>query len=581
MGRLRTPSLPRLRSLARLPPAAAVGSHDTPRRGTRLRRAVALSAWPAAAVLLLIAAVPSAVPAQTIAITGGKVFPVSGPPIDGGTVVITDGKITAVGANVAVPPAATRIDASGKWVTPGLISAASRLGLVEVGQAQDTNDATARGQDAVAAAFRAWEGLNTTTVLWAAARNEGVTSVVALPSGGLLSGQAALVDLADGPLSRLLRKAPAAMVGQVVSTRAANASARGELFLRLRELLDDARAYAARREAFERGATRGFGTGRLHLEALGPVVGGALPLVLAVDRASDIEAAIDLAAEHGVHLIVLGGAEAWMVADRLAAAKVPVITVALDNIPRFGSLGSRQENAALLQKAGVKVAIVSGAGESFNVRNIRQHAGNAVAYGLPWDEALRAVTLSPAEIFDVQAAVGSIQDGRDANIVVWSGDPFEFATEAEHVFVQGRDVRAASRQDELTARYKAGRLTIGGAPVVVAGPPPGDPTCGPEEMEDLLGAAALECWVREGDLIWRLRSALSAYRAGAIKVDVPDDALVRDVGLRMVEVGRERYNEVVVYVYPPRGRGSQSVFRLQWTPQTGTREMTFEVEPPL
>jgi imidazolonepropionase-like amidohydrolase len=134
---------------------------------------------------------------------------------------------------------------------------------------------------------------------------------------------------------------------------------------------------------------------------------------------------------------------------------VPVLTGALDNIPSsFATLGSRQENAGLLAKAGVPLVIVGNAGEAFNVRNIRQEAGNAVAYGLGWDAALRAVTLSVAEQFGVADRVGSLQPGRDANVVVWSGDPFEFATIAEHVFVKGRPVKRPSRQDELTERYR-------------------------------------------------------------------------------------------------------------------------------
>ena len=153
--------------------------------------------------------------------------------------------------------------------------------------------------------------------------------------------------------------------------------------------------------------------------------------------------------------MILGGAEAWKVSSRLASEKVAVLTGGLDNIPSsFASLGQRQENAGLLAKAGVPLAILGSPGEAFNVRNIRQEAGSAVAYGLGWDAALRAVTLTVAEQFGVADRVGSLQPGRDANVVVWSGDPFEFATVAEHVFVKGRPVKRPSRQDELTEKYK-------------------------------------------------------------------------------------------------------------------------------
>lgn len=411
-----------------------------------IRRCLVLGSW------CLLAA--SAASAQTVAITGGRVFPVSSAPIDNATVLIVDGKISAVGANVAVPAGATRIDAKGKWVTPGLINAATELGVVEVDAVADTNDETAKGQDAVASAFRVWDGLNPATVLWAPARNEGITSALVLPTGGLIAGQAALVDLADGSKTDVVRKAPAAMAAQLDSSQAANTRAKGELVMRLRELLDDARVYAAKRDSYESGSTRTFSAGRLHLEALVPVVEGRLPLLLGVNRAADIETALDLATEYKVKLMILGGAEAWEVAPRLASAKVPVLTTAMNNIPGgFEQLGARQENAALLRKAGVAVVIIDST-SSFYVRNIRQSAGNAVAYGLSWDEALRAVTMTPAEVFGAADTIGSLQPGMVANVVVWSGDPFEFATRAEHVYVRGKDVKGPSRQDMLTDRYK-------------------------------------------------------------------------------------------------------------------------------
>ena len=158
-------------------------------------------------------------------------------------------------------------------------------------------------------------------------------------------------------------------------------------------------------------------------------------------------------------MTILGGAEAWQLAPRLAAERVAVVTGAQNNIPAgFSALGQRQENAALLARAGVPVAIVGNSGggdeELYNVRNVRYEAGNAVAYGMDYSAALRAVTLTPAELFGAADRIGSLAPGRDANVVVWSGDPFEFATRAEHVFVRGRENAAPSRQDELTRRYR-------------------------------------------------------------------------------------------------------------------------------
>jgi len=398
--------------------------------------------------------------AQAVAIVGARVFPVSGAPIDNATVVIEGGRITAVGANVAVPAGARRIDAAGKWVTPGFFDASSVLTLQEISAVPDTRDFAAKGRENIAAAFRPWLGINPTSQYVAPSRNEGgVTTVAILPQGNLIAGQGAVLDLVDGNASEMLRRGPVAMVAQIANAQAAGASARGELIERLRDVLLDARAYSRRRADFERAQTRPFAASRIDLEALIPVVEGRLPLVVAADKASDIQAALDIGRELQLSIVILGGEEAWKVADKLAAARVPVITGAMNNIPySFADLGARQENAGLLVRGGVNVAIVGNAGggdeEAFNVRNIRYEAGNAVAYGMTWDQALRAVTLAPAEIFGVADRIGTLQAGRDANVVVWSGDPFEFSTRAEHVFVRGVERAEPSRQDELMRRYR-------------------------------------------------------------------------------------------------------------------------------
>ncbi len=402
----------------------------------------------------------SSISAQTIAITGARVHPVSSAVIENGTVLVRNGKIVAVGTNVTIPSDAERIDAAGKWVTPGLINSATQLGLIEVSQIAGTRDDAARGRDNVAAAFTVWEGVNTQSVLIAPARREGVTSVVVLPNGGqLVSGQAALLNLVEGMPSDMVVKAPVAMFAQIQSPQGAGVGARGELLVKLRELIEDTRAFVRNRAAFERAETRDFAASRLDLQAMIPVVQGRLPLLISADKATDIDAALRIGRENDIRVIIGGGAEAWMVADKLAAAKVPVLTGAMNNIPgSFATLGQAQENAGLLRRAGVKVVVVGNAGngdeETFNVRNIKQEAGNAVAYGMSWEDALRAVTLTPAEVFGVADRVGSLQAGRDANVVIWSGDPFEFSSRAERVFVRGREYRAMDRQELLTERYK-------------------------------------------------------------------------------------------------------------------------------
>jgi imidazolonepropionase-like amidohydrolase len=411
------------------------------------------------AIVALTSIAASSVSAQTIAITGAKVYPVSSAPIENGTVLIRDGKIVAVGANVTIPASAQRIDAAGKWVTPGLINAGTQLGLVEIGQVQDTRNNAARGRDNISASFTVWEGLNTQSVLIAPARREGVTNVVILPGGqNLVSGQAAFLSLVEGMPTDMVIRTPVAMVAQVSSNEGAGTSARGELLNRLRELFEDTKAYMRNRAAFERAETREFAASRLDLQAMIPVVEGRLPLLVAADKATDIDAALRVARQNDLKIIIGGGAEAWMVADKLAAANVPVLTGAMNNIPgSFATLGQSQENAGALRRAGVKVVITGngpGDEETFNVRNIKQEAGNAVAYGMSWDDALRAITLTPAEVFGVADRVGSLQAGRDANVVIWSGDPFEFGSVPEHVFVKGREYLQPDRQQMLTDRYK-------------------------------------------------------------------------------------------------------------------------------
>jgi len=409
---------------------------------------------------IAIAPLSAPLAAQTIAIVGGKVYPVSGPPIERGTVLMRDGVIVAVGAAVSVPDGAQRIDATGKIVTPGLVNASTLLGISEIGSVASTRESVARGRDGIAAAFRPWDALNPRSVLLVPARDAGITSTVVMPSGGLISGQAALLHLINGTASEMVLRAPVGMVANLGHIGGGqNATPRAETLMRLREILEDARVYRTRRADYERAQARPFAASRLDLDAMLPVLDGREPLIVAVDMASDIDAAMAVAREYKLKLIIAGGAEAWMLADRLAAAKIPVLTGAMNDIPAtFATLGQRQENAALLAKAGVQVTIIRNAGdgdeEGFNARNIRFEAGNAVAYGMDWNTALRAITLTPAETFGVADRVGSLAPGRSADVVIWSGDPFEFATQPERVFVRGVVVNAPSRQDLLEERYK-------------------------------------------------------------------------------------------------------------------------------
>jgi|SRR5881394_747959 len=390
--------------------------------------------------------------AQTIAITGGTVYPVSGPKIENATVLIQGGRIAAVGTNVAVPAGATRIDATGKWVTPGLIDGAGNMGLREISAVQNTSEGTLRG-DEVAAAFNVAEGLNPASALIPVTRVEGVTTTLAVPGGDLIWGQAVLIDLDGTTIEAMVAKSPVGVVADLSeASKATGGGSRAGVAQRLRRVFNDALEYERRRTDYSRAQMQALSASPADLEALLPVLHGRLPLMVVANRRSDIETALRIAREYKLHLILSGAAEGWEIADKIAAAGVPVLVEPMDNIPGYDALGIRYENAGLLAKAGVKVSLMETQTE--NSRNLRQQAGNAVAYGMTWEQALRAVTLSPAEAFGVGSQYGSLEAGKVANVVVWTGDPFEFSTGVEHVFIRGKEISLRSRQTELLERYR-------------------------------------------------------------------------------------------------------------------------------
>jgi imidazolonepropionase-like amidohydrolase len=229
--------------------------------------------------------------------------------------------------------------------------------------------------------------------------------------------------------------------------------ARGGVSLRLREVLDDARFWRDNRAAFDAGRSRELAVSRLDLEALGPVLDGDVPLLVHVHRASDIEAVLRIADEYGLDLVLAGVSEGWLVAETLAEAGVPVIVKPLSNNPSgFDRLGTRFDNAALLERAGVDVVI--GSFHSHNARWLLLEAGNAIRFGLPWAAALEAVTLRPARALGVDDRYGSLEPGKVGNLVVWTGDPFELSTHAETVVIRGAVTPPEHRQLELYQRYR-------------------------------------------------------------------------------------------------------------------------------
>jgi imidazolonepropionase-like amidohydrolase len=411
------------------------------------------AAWATLSALgCLVAAAPAA--AETVAITGATVHTM-GPAgtLERATVLIVDGTIRAVGRDVAVPAGARRIDAAGRIVTPGLIDSQSRLGLVEVSLEEAGRD-TAERDPRISAAFDVTDALNPRSTLVPIARVEGLTAAMAAPveGGSPIAGQGALVRLGR-PEGFVLRPHAALFVTLGEAGAALAGGSRAGVLLRLKEALEDALDYARNRAAFDRGDRHPYALSRLDLEALVPVARGERPLVATVNRASDIEAALRLAHDYNLRLVLAGAAEGWRVARQIAAAKVPVLVRVLDNLPaHFESLGATLENAARLHAAGVTVAFMSH--DAHESRNLRQEAGNAVAYGLPWEAGLAAMTINPARIWGVAEHLGSLEPGKDADLVVWDGDPLELTSYPTHVFIRGAEMPLETRQTKLRDRYR-------------------------------------------------------------------------------------------------------------------------------
>lgn len=400
--------------------------------------------------------------AQTVAITNARIHPVSGPRIEHGTVLIRDGKIAAVGSDVTVPAGARVIDATGKIVTPGLLDSSTSLGTVEIPLSASGTDDASTNADGITAAFSVADNLNPYATAIPITRVDGVTRAVIAPGNGrsLIAGQGVLVDLGTEGATIRIHRNPVAMFA-VLGERGAQLSgggARSAALLRLKEALQDARDYAANRAAFESAQRRDYALSRLDLEALVPVARGQLPLVIDVNRASDILSTIRFARENNIRLILSGVAEGWMVARDIANAGVTVVIDPMRNLPRFEALGITLENAARLNEVGVNVVIASF--ETHYSRNIKQQAGNAVSYGMPWEAALRALTINPARLWGVSDSYGTLEPGKDADVVVWSGDPFELTTTVEHVFINGREMSKETRQEALFRRYR----TLGDMP---------------------------------------------------------------------------------------------------------------------
>ena len=433
-----------------------------------------------------IAAAPAA--AQTVAITGGRVVVGDGSdPIDGGTVVIRDGRVVAAGANVAVPAGATVVDARGRWVTPGIVAGFSRIGLVEVDAVDATNDVQANTSP-FSAAIDIVPAINPQSSSIAINRAAGVTRAVVSPGTGrsIFAGQGAVIDL-GGDMDAVTRPRLFQYIelGEDGANDAGGSRAAAHVLLRnaLREARD-LRLPIGSRGAAPRspseappedldenpyilpGAQRSDDVllTRFDAAALVPVLQGRQLLFIHVERASDILQALALRREFpNLRLVLVGATEGWRVADRIAAARVPVIANALVDLPAsFEQLAATQSNVGRMRAAGVNVVIgMINDDEARQVRLLTQYAGNLVGIGrvpghtgLSWNQAFAAISSGPAEALGLGGAIGSLRPGRRADVVIWDGDPLELATGVEAVWIDGVRQSLENRQTRLRDRYR-------------------------------------------------------------------------------------------------------------------------------
>lgn len=433
----------------------------------------------------LAAALATPALAQSVVITNARVL-TAGPAgeIAHGLVMIDKGKITAVldqtTVRLAFAPGTQVIDAQGGVVTPGFIAPNALLGAVEVRSLGD--DLVVNNPD-IGAAFDVQYALNPASTLIPVARMAGVTRAIVTPisaggggggadfhaddgeelmtAGGgggtkaaaLFAGQAALIHL--GEATDILVKPK---VGMVVPFGDGGANvaggARGAEIVALQTAFRDVRDYMRNKAAYDRAGVRDLALSKADLEALIPVIEGRMPIIAVVQKASDIRAVLKFAREEKIKVILSGAEEGWMAAREIAAAGVPVILDPLSSRPQtFQTLGASLENAAKLDAAGVTV-VLQGSGGAHRIRELRYNAGNAVAYGMPYQAALAAMTINPAKVFGVADKVGSLEPGKDADVVIWTADPFEPLSQPTAIFIRGEAQPLTSRQIELRDRYK-------------------------------------------------------------------------------------------------------------------------------
>jgi imidazolonepropionase-like amidohydrolase len=420
-----------------------------------------------------VASLANAQQSSDYAITHAKIFTLSGPPIEDGTVLIHDGKISAVGSGLSIPAGAQLIDAKGLQVYPGLFDPVTQMGLSEIGAVRATVDTTETGAfnpDVVAAT-----AISPSSAHIPVARAAGITEVIAAPASGgfdsggdtnLVGGQASAIHMAGWTNEDMVINKHAAMVVDWpgIETRSFDLStfstkeksfpdAKKEYDKQISQLAD----YVEQARHYSQALQNPAGP-RLErdvkLEAMAPVIRGELPLLVFAENARQIRDAVDFCDKQKLKMILAGGTEAWKVKDLLRSKSIPVILGPTTGAPpdeddSYDRLLTQPEE---LRAAGIKIAF--GSFDNSFARRLGQQAANAVAHGLPYDDGLKAVTLYPAQMFGLDAQLGTIENGKIANLIVTNGDPLEVTTQVRYLFIKGQLTSTDNKQKGLYEKYK-------------------------------------------------------------------------------------------------------------------------------
>ena len=431
-----------------------------------MNKAIRTTRWMLAGALALAWLPPSLARAEVLALTNATVHPVTGPVLEGATVLVDGGRITAVGAGLGVPSGAQVLDCTGKHVYPGFVHANTMLGLHEIQTIQGSDDTQESGN--VNPNQRAEVMYNPDSDFLAVARLNGLTSVLVIPGGGSVRGTSALMHLDGWTQEDITVKAPVALHVNwpnmtpfraffITQSDEEQMKARDEAIKAIGDAFDDGRAYMRARDA-EKVAGVPKHDADVRWEGMRKALAGEIPVVFHADALAQIHAVLKFADQQGLkNIVILGGYDAPLVADELKRRNIAVIVAGVLSMPRRGdeAYDGAFTVASRLAAAGVRFCIADdgGAGSSYNSRNLPQHAAMAAAFGLEREEALKAVTIYPAQILGAGDRIGSIEVGKIADLQVTDGDPLEVATHCEQVIINGKLMPMESRQTRLFHKY--------------------------------------------------------------------------------------------------------------------------------